>query len=428
MKKIHKFGLIAVVIVLTVFSANAQQGPTIYDFAGGAQSWVKGYGTGTVDHDPIEGVSSDGALTLERLGNNNANIRRGQGGDDTFIVLDRGVYSYIKIVYKNQTKATELKIAGTSRDAGTTGEGSSFSTISKFDLVIESENYNTAYIDISSIPAGHEVTRLDMQVRRNSPDDTGDKIFFDEIEFIASLPVTTSAFIVDPNFEDPLNDLATLTDNTFLTREISNDEAHGGDSSLKFMASGDADKSVFSFFTTYGDLGQVYPVGSTIEIKMWVKTNRTEGLLIQAKTKNTNGGGSISAQPQDNQTTTNLVGAWEELTFTMTANDAFDAANFRFAFIFNNDASDVNTGDVIYVDDLSATVTAPTLSSKKNTLEGVNVSSSNGVINVSAPDNSEVSIYSITGTKVVNKALASGVYIVKVVNNGKQYIKKVIVE
>ena len=79
------------VVLFTAVSISAQQGPTLYDFKTDAQSWVKGYGTGTVAWDDgTTTPSSDGSLTIDRttdgVTNNNANIRRGQGGVDSFIV------------------------------------------------------------------------------------------------------------------------------------------------------------------------------------------------------------------------------------------------------------------------------------------------------------------------------------------------------
>lgn len=179
--------LTMVIAFFAAITITAQQGPTLYNFSGGAQGWVKGYGAGTVAHAPTEGT--DGALTLDRALNNNANIRRGQGGDNSFIVLDRAVYNYIKIVYKNETAATSFRIQGQSRVPG--GTAANFSNIVVPGItngVSQASNeFSEVVIDISSIPAGHEVTRLDILVRENAASDaSGSQMVFESIEFLES--------------------------------------------------------------------------------------------------------------------------------------------------------------------------------------------------------------------------------------------------
>lgn len=144
----------------------------------------------------------DGALTLERAGNGNANIRRGQGGDDTFVVLDRATVSIVKIRLKNETAATQLRIQGLSRTDGTTGEGTAFSNIS-YTISAEMTEYQTIFIDVTSIPVNDEVTRLDILVRENQDNDgVGTKCIFDEIEFQAAPITTYSTITSNPSFED----------------------------------------------------------------------------------------------------------------------------------------------------------------------------------------------------------------------------------
>ena len=215
MRKSYFKILLMTVVFFTAITTSAQQGPTLYNFTADAQNWVKGYGVGTVAHDPTGGAASDGALTVDREGNNNANIRRGQGGDDTFIVLDRAVYKYIKIVYKNETNATFLQIRGQSRDAGT-AVSSNFPTVPNVSISSKTTGFQTVYADITAIPAGQEITRLDILAKNDAENDAvGSKMIYDEIEFIESLPPPTySEFIKNPSFDDVVGGISHITGNT----------------------------------------------------------------------------------------------------------------------------------------------------------------------------------------------------------------------
>lgn len=434
-KKLHKLGVAFLLAAFSTLQINAQQGPTHYTFTGSDQSWIKGYGTGTVAHDPSEGVSADGALTLERLGNGNANIRRGQGGDDDFIVIDRAVYSYIKIVYKNETAAASFRVAGTSRDAGTTGVGTNFTAIVHSGIESLSSTFTTAYIDITSIPAGQEITRLDILVRENQTSDpSGSKMIFDEIEFLESIPQSFSEFIKNPGLEDPEGIPFFTGSDDFITRSLSTEDPHTGTQGLKYVVNTSSganpvDKTTWTFSSYEKTYDDVYLAGATLEVKVWVKTNRASTIKISGRVKTTLSGADTATKPIATTETTNTAMGWEEITITMTAGENFDGVTFWFAFAYSDgDSANLADGDVIYLDDFSATISGSTLSYIKNTLEGVSVATEDGKVIVSAPNGSEYTVYTITGAEVVNESLTTGVYIVKVEKDNKIYTTKVIVE
>jgi hypothetical protein len=437
--------LTMVVAFFAAITMSAQQGPTLYNFTGDAQVWVKGYGAGTVAHDPTGGSAGDGALTLAREGNGNANIRRGQGGDDAFIVLDRAVYNFIKIKFKNETAATTFRIQGNSRASGGTGLGTTFPNMAT-GIGAESGGYIVTYVDISAIPVGNEVTRLDILVRDNNlVDPVGSLVIFDEIEFLAALPPTTySEFIQNPSFDGPTGIDHYTGGTPVASRAISADEFHDGTQSLKYVYDADATTNYWAFSQFEKTYASKWPANSDIQVKMWVKTNRTEAMTLQVRLKLLDGITEVT-KPDAIVNTTNFVGGWELLTFDMQNVDEFNGAVIWFGLLFADEtggavAENLNAGDVVYIDHMTTTITAPALSVDNNTLEGVAVYPNpvSETLSVKSPAGSDIQIYNILGgtIKSIKKAnalqnisvseLRSGLYFVKITNNGKVFQDKII--
>jgi hypothetical protein len=432
-------------LFLVSFVTQAQ----VYNFTAGDQGWVKGYGTGTVAHDPTGGVASDGALTLERLGNGNANIRRGQGGDDAFVVLNRATVNYIKIRYKNDTKADAFRVQGTSRPAGTSGVGTDFSAIN-YSIVSLNTEFVTAYIPVSTIPAGHEVTRLDILVRGNQTlDASGSKCIFDEIEFISD-PYTYSEFIINPSFDDVEGSAAGINHfsgggDASAVRSLSTVEKHDGTHSL--LVSYPSANSVATLWT-FSSYSKTYDtdklVNSTVQVKMWVKTNRAATIKMSARINLFLDGVAHSAKPISNIETTNTAMGWEELTFDMTVTEnAFDNVALWFAINYNDaDPANLLMGDTIYIDQMTATIMDPVLATGTVNASKVNVypNPAQDNVTVAAAKGSAVAIYNLAGAQVLATTTASetqtisianltaGVYIVKVVSEGKTYNSKLVVK
>lgn len=462
MKKNYFKILLMMVAFFTTATISAQQGPTLYNFSADAQNWVKGYGGGTVAHDPTGGAASDGALTLDRAGNNNANIRRGQGGDDTFIVLDRAVYNYIKITYKNETAGTIFRVAGKSRAAGATGEGDNFANIELGNLVPLSTGYVTTYIDLATIPAGNEITRLDILFRANAANDpAGSKVIYDEIEFIETLPPATfSEFIKNPSFDDVVGGIGHITGNTSeFDRAIDGTVSKDGSNSFKmtFNKVAVATKANWNFTNYTHDHTTTIVEGSTIEVKMWVKTSRmgatapfrvvqrTKMLLDAAEVRDAPEAGATTGDyPADMQTTTNTAGEWEEVTFTYTAPGDFNKALFWFSIDFDADNADLNMvmGDEVWFDQMSVTISDPsTASVNENILEGVSIYPNpvSDKLNITSPTGSKISLYNVLGKNVKYtfstsetatlqvSDLAKGVYVLKISSENKTKTSKVII-
>ncbi|MEN8703404.1 MAG: T9SS type A sorting domain-containing protein [Polaribacter sp.] len=453
-KKYFKI-LLMVVVLFTTITISAQQGPTLYNFTADAQNWLKGYGNGTVAHDPSGGAAGDGALTIDRAANNNANIRRGQGGDDAFIVIDRAVYNYIKITYKNETAGNSFRLAGLSRAAGTTGAGASFANITVANIVPLSGNYVSTYVDISTIPAGHEVTRLDILLRANAADDpTGSKVIYDEIEFIETLPpATNSEFIKNPSFDDVVGGISHITGSTIeFSRSLDASVIKDGSSSFKMAFDKVQPTKINWNFTNYTHSQTATVVeNSTIEVKMWVKTNRTGAtapfrivqrtkmLLDAADVRNADGD-----FPSDMQTSTNTSGDWEELTFTYTAPGDFNKALFWFGVDFEAGTDiNMNLNDVVWFDQMSVTITDPsTASVNTNVLEGVSVYPNpvSESLNINTLEGGKITLYNILGAKILSETTAkknhtintsvieSGIYLLNVVSDGKSFTQKIIVK
>lgn len=386
-----------------------------YDFNGGLQNWTSGYGTEDITHDASEGVTGDGALKLIRK-SNNSNIGFNQG-------IDADTYKYIKIRLKNLTPANTLRIQG-SQDAGNTIK----LTNQAVSITPSLDEYVTVYVDMTGQTnwSGSSFANLDILVRANFVDVASDNaIYFDEIEFLASLPADEfSEFVKNPNFEDTTGTTFLSGGKTFVTRTITGAEAHDGVQSLKLEFTGDADSTFWTFSSYEKTYGTVYPVGSELEVKMWVKTNRSSTIDISGRVKLTNGGSDTATKPITTVETTNTAMGWEQITLTMVAAEAFDGVTFWFAIPFaSGESTNLLNGDIVYLDNFTASITDATLSVESKKIEGAVVDTENGNITVTGADLDAV--YSITGQQVGATGLASGVYIVKISKGNLQEAVKV---
>lgn len=445
MKKQLLKKLIMTVAFFASIIITAQQGPVLYDFAGGAQSWVKGFGNGTVVHDPTGGVAMDGALTVAREGNNNANIRRGQGGDDAFIVLDRGVYNFMKIRYKNETAAKSFRIQGFSRAAGTTGAGATWPNEVVGGISFLSPEYNTVYVDLSFIPEGNEVTTLDIYSRVDAGSDpVGSLIVFDEIEFLASIPpASLSGIVQNASFDDLGGSISPFNpaNKAYATVVLSSDDKHSGTHSLKHEYTDVTTDTHFVFNDYIHDLGAStsdFIIGS-----VWVKVVRpsTPGVspIIDVQGQGRFGTTLVIGDlitKSDPKTTIKTDGTWEQINFEFTPDGPYSTAQFRYGI----GGAELQNGDIIYVDDLHAE-TAVTLTVKENTLEGVSIypNPASKVVNVSSVNGGDISIHNILGAKVLSEkatskthqlnvsSLTSGMYLLRIVSDNKSSTKKLII-
>ncbi|AWG20541.1 hypothetical protein FFWV33_02835 [Flavobacterium faecale] len=427
----------------------AQQGPTKYTFTGTEQGWSKGYGPGVVAYNATGGLTADGEITLDRTDgagsatNNNANIRRGQGGADAFIVLNADVYNFIKIRVKNLTEAVNVQVSGTFRPAGTTGAGVSFpnTTISNVIAPKEAGGYQTIYLDITALTG--EITRLDLLFRASSAltDPAGAKLFIDEIEFLTTIPPTEySEFVQNPNFEDPTG-VAFYTGNG-ASRSLSFTAPKEGSASMKNEFTEDQTSNFWSFSNYKKTYAANSLVNKTATVKLWVKTNRTTPAEIIVRLKTTDASGSNTSNfPTAIKSTTNFSGAWEELTFDLPFTDAGIEGVTMFFGVNYTDGAPTNAanGNIFYFDKMSATI-ATTLGVKENTLEGVSMypNPTTDAVTINSINGGDITVFNSLGATVLSaknvstnhqlsiSSLSSGVYFVKIVSDNKSSISKIV--
>lgn len=455
---------VALFAATSMSAQSSTVGPTTYTFSDGLQGWVKGYGVGVVTHNPagtmpagFSGVADDGALVLDRTDgattatNNNANIRRGNGGDDAFVVFNADVINVIKIRVKNLTEATNVTIAGTSRPVTnpfTAGAGTSFTSIVVANVITakEASGYQNVYLDVSAITG--EVTRLDLLFRANSTltDPTGAKLYIDQIDFLTAMPPTTySEFIQNPNFEDPSG--VGFYSGSGATRAISIASPKEGNQSMSFTFSADATVSAWNFGPRIG-FADGFLNDKKAVVKMWIKSNRTAPAEIMVRLRESDASdvniGTASTFPTTVVATSGVANVWEELTFTLPAfTTGVRGVNFWFAVNYTDGATATNAvnGNIFYFDQMSVTLDS-TLGTAKNTLEGVSVypNPANDFVNVNSVNGGDISVFSTIGTKVLSakatsashqlnvSGLSSGVYLLELVSEGKMSVTKLVIK
>ncbi|ANW96241.1 hypothetical protein AXE80_08095 [Wenyingzhuangia fucanilytica] len=409
-----------------LLGASVQVNAQTTDFNTDLENWSVSYGTdGTVTHDDTEGLGVDqGALKLERSGDN-ANFGIKVGGGVTATGIDATTKKYIRIRYKNETNGTKIRIGGKNDEDIAIKDNSN----GNIELTIgaNSDEYVTSYLDMSSYTSWKgDLLNFYMLVRQNAPDTAGDAFYLDEIEFLETAPAETySEFIKNPSFDGPSGVAHFSGTQAFANRTITSTESHDGDQSLRFVYTADATAPFWTFSNYEKVYGSKYSAGSTIQVKLWVKTNRATPISLSARVKLTDGGVETSTKPITALTTTNTAMEWEELTFDIATIDDFDGVTFWFALNYSDGAAEnLLNGDVVYIDQMSASITSPTLSSSYSKIEGASVKAENGTISVSGANLDAV--YSITGQQVKSSDLASGVYIVRISKGNKQDAIKVV--
>lgn len=427
----------------------AQQGPTVYNFSGTDQGWSKGYGVGVATYNATGGVTGDGEIILDRTDgagsatNNNANIRRGQGGVDAFVVMNADVYNFIKIRVKNLTEAVNIQVSGTTRAAGATGVGTSFpnTTISNVIAPKEAGGYQTVYADVSALTG--EITRLDLLFRANTAltDPAGAKLYIDEIEFLTSIPPTEySEFVQNPNFEDPTG-VTSYTGNG-ASRSLSYLAPKEGSASMKNEFTADQTSNFWSFSNYKKTYASNALVNKTATVKLWVKSNRTTPAEIIVRLKTTDASGANTANfPTAIKSTTNFSGGWEELTFDLPFTDAgIEGVTFFFGVNYTDGApTNAVNGNIFYFDKISATI-ATTLGVKQNTLDGVSMypNPTTDVVIINSINGGDITVFNSLGATVLEvknvsanhqlnvASLSAGVYFVKIVSDNKSAISKIV--
>ena len=443
-KKILKKSL----LIGSAFFALSLSAQTV-TFSSDLEGWGVSYGANSVvTHAPTEGISGDGALQLERTGvNSNFGIK--VAGAVTSTGIDANAKKFIRIRYKNGTKSTQIQIGGKNGDNANIKTNTN-GNIQLNILTPDSSEYTTSYIDMSEYTLwSGDIINFYILVRKNDdPIEDTDNFYLDEIEFLSSMPATTySEFIKNPSFDGPTGTEHLTGDVDFASRGLTTSEFHDGTQSLGFNFSADATKPFWSFTAYEKTYPSVYTAGSDIEIKMWVKTNRAAPIKVSSRVKLSLAGTPYDEKPISTVVTTNTAMGWEELTFNIEVRENFDGIIFWFALDWADEtegeiSENLNAGDMVYIDQMTATLTLDdVLSVENHVLEGVNVfvNQKTQILNVNAPLNASLEMYNILGGKVKSiqklnennavsiAGITNGIYIVRVTSEGKSKTTKVLV-
>ncbi|MCL7762998.1 T9SS type A sorting domain-containing protein [Polaribacter sp. Z014] len=433
MKKLLKKGLL-LTFALCAFAANAQK----YTFSSGLEGWDLAYGaagsnSGTVTHSATEGLNGDGALVLARE-SNNSNFGLNPAG------IAASTKKFIRVRFKNATKATQFRIQGA--QAADNSDPKITSTI--FNITANSTEYVTMYLDMSTVIGwDNTVDNLDILIKANYESGEG-SFYLDEIEFLDSAPDNTySEFILNPSFEGPTGTSHLTGDKDFAVRDLTSTHKHDGDLSFRTTYTADAESTLWAFSSYEKTYTSKFPVDSDIQVKMWVKSSRTSVISMSTRVKLTNGGVDITTKPIATVTTTNTSGDWEELTFNLKNEEEFDGITLWFSLNYmDGEATNLVNGDVVYIDQMTASISAATAGVKDNLLEGTAAYPNpvSDILNVKSPIGSKVSLFNILGAKVrsaINNSdklelsvsdLPRGVYLLKINSENKLKVSKVILK
>ncbi|MCL7754585.1 T9SS type A sorting domain-containing protein [Polaribacter sp. Z022] len=351
MKKriLKKSFMLLAVLGLVSFNMNGQETFSTSDLGG----WSVAYGAaGPVTHSQTEGVKGDGALVLTR-DSNNSNFGLG-----TSAGIDADTYKYIKIRYKNETLGTDIRVQG-SKDAANTVQLSH--TIYTIAAGTPGNGvWKTAFIDMSSTTNWNgTVNNLDILIRRNYAAGEGN-FYVDEIEFVTS-DKNYSEFVQSPSFEDG-SGTAIFSDTASQPVDLeieASANAKDGINNLKLTWTGDATAGYFifsSFQKTYG--GVDFPVGTILQVKMWVKKNTANSINIISRIKTEELDGATSQNKTATQNTSTAVNTWEQLTFDIPITAASDAFTnwIGIGYDAGGGTSNLTNGDIIQIDKITSAV------------------------------------------------------------------------
>ncbi|MCW2118194.1 T9SS type A sorting domain-containing protein [Flavobacterium sp. 7A] len=433
------------VVLFAATSMSAQ----LFNFrTGGQQGWAEGFGnagTGVVSYSATGGEVGTGALQLTRA-SNNANF-----GYNTALPvpgtqgIDGSVKKYIKIRYKNETLASQFRVQGNSATGAITN--TIFPITPSSTGLVGSGTWTTAYIDMTGVANWtSNINDLDILLRIGYvPAETG-SLYIDNIEFIESIPpASMSGIVQNPGFEDLGGSVAPWSpaNQSYANVAVSSAEKHAGSYSLKhtYVATPATTDPTHFVFNNYI---HTLPASTSdfIVASIWVKVVRAGGVspTIDIQGQGRTGTTTVVTELStfsDTKTTTKTDGSWEQVNFSFTPTAPYSTAQFRYGIAVTN----LMAGDVIYVDDITATTTA-NLSTKTSTIEGFGVypNPATTFVSVTSKNGGLISVYNTLGAEVLaDKAvsanyqlnvsgLSSGVYLLKLTSEGKSGITKLVIK
>ena len=425
--------------VFALFAITSLSAQT-FTFDSDLEGFTPNFGmNGTVEWDSDGG---QGALKLTRA-SNNANFGKGNGDntDPSVVGIDADATPVVKIVIKNLTAGLNVRI-GAKGGNGTPGNRN-FNGI----LTANSSSYETYYLEMTVDDAAWwngDLTNFWIAVRGNFGTDV-DAAYIDSIELLAEVPTTGTivGILQNPSFDDLGGSIAPWSPATkpYATVAVSSDDTRTGPASMKHEYSAVPDNTHFVFNNYIHDLGSITTDG--IAASLWVKVVRpsTPGVspLItvqgQARTGTTLVVSELTTLSQ-NKTTTMTDGSWEEVTYTYSPTVPYSTAQFRYGLLMTN----LEAGDIVYVDDLSASVEV--LSIDENTIENVSLypNPASNKVNIKTLEGAYIEIYNILGKLVKSEKtlsndhslnvsnLSKGVYLVRLESKGKSTTKKLIIK
>lgn len=431
-QKLHK----QLTLFIALFGAimlYAQPGNQSWTFDSDLEGWSVSFGSnGPVVWDTDGG---NGALKLTRT-TNNANLGVNTAGG---LTVDADNNKFIKLKLKNMTSGTTIRVGATGGD--TTNGNQDFG-----GLISPQSDYAIVYVNMTGISWWNgTLTNLWIAIRQNCCTASEDA-FFDSIEIVNSAPADEEIeFIQNPNFEDSRG-ISHMTGNqTEINRAITAAEAQNGDQSLRMEVIAPMTQNRFTFSNFIKDYsGSPIPANSEITVKVWVRSNRTTPADLMVRIR-LNEGLPDKINIDDTQTTSGIANTWEELTFTMVTPSDVSTENITFWFAWlwvdGSDPKDPQVGDIFYLDNESAVI-GPVLSTEKNTLEGVKLfpNPAKDRLTLKTPRGGDISIFNILGARVkafntdlkeydMNVSdLKSGIYLLRVQSEGKQFTQKLVLK
>ncbi|XMO85894.1 T9SS type A sorting domain-containing protein [Algibacter sp. AS12] len=411
------------------------QGPWTFD--ADLENFAANFGTGqTIVWDADGG---EGALKMTRItGNANfgPNVPNKGGG------IDADAFNTVRIKIKNGSDANSFRVGATGGDA--TAGNININGV----LAANSSVYVTYDLPMSGAAFWNGTLSNFWIAIRGNPGSLGAEgdIFVSSIELVNVTPLPPaefSEFIANPNFED-ITGLGHMSGGANYDRSIIETDSQNGDRNMQLTFNTDPTSTQF----TFSNFAKTYTPNLVADdtqftVKVWVKSAHDADIIVRLK-NNDDGAPGIGGNEELIDDTQSLIGnnTWQELTFTILPTIDVEQINFWFAVnvVDGTDPNDPKNGDTFYFDNMSASIGAPTLSIKQNTLQGVSVYPNpvKETLSINSPAGSDISIYNVLGAtvKTINKAnalqkvsvsnLKSGLYFVKVINDGKVFQNKII--
>lgn len=419
-----------VLFTLTIVFGLAQTQAQVFDFEADNGGWIAEFQMASAELDATTGRNT---LKCVRE-NNNATLAL----DPVVATIDPTTKNYLRLVIKNESNANSLRVKAVTTDNSDNSM--------QFAITANDTDFKTYAFELDSYDTWADATTTTEEVRllfRAGYDMAEGNLYIDEIEFFTAT-ATYDGILQNASFDDfggtidPWNP----ANKPYATVDISTDYARTGSTSMKHEYTDVPNNTHFVFNNYIHDLGA--STSDDVTASIWVKVVRpsTPGVspLItvqgQARTGTTLVVNELTTSSQ-NKPTTMTDGTWEEIVYTYSPADAYSTAQFRYGILMTN----LEAGDIVYVDDLSAETTPP-LSLGENIIENISLypNPASGYVNIKSLQGANIEVYNVVGKLVKSEKtlsnehlmnvseLSSGIYLVKLTSEGKTATKKLIIK